>query len=227
MVVIEHNLDVIKTADWLIDMGPEGGSGGGHVVVAGTPEDVAACKESFTGQALKLPVLKPKKAPRSRRRRRSGRRRRRSPICAWRGRRSTTSRGSTSRVAARPDERMLRAVGVGQVVAGVGYHLRRGPAPLHRIAVGLRPAVPGADAEAEGGPRQRPESRHRHRAEVGDAQPALDGGHDHRSARLPARVLRPPRGAAIAPSAPSRSARRRRTRSWPASWPCPRGRSST
>ena len=53
IVVIEHNLDVIKTADWLIDMGPEGGSGGGQVVVAGTPEDVAACEHSHTGRFLK------------------------------------------------------------------------------------------------------------------------------------------------------------------------------
>ena len=56
IVVIEHNLDVIKTADWLIDMGPEGGSGGGRVVVAGTPEDVAAHPGSHTGRFLK-PLL--------------------------------------------------------------------------------------------------------------------------------------------------------------------------
>ena len=52
IVVIEHNLDVIKTADWLIDMGPEGGSGGGTVVAQGTPEDVAACEASHTGRYL-------------------------------------------------------------------------------------------------------------------------------------------------------------------------------
>ncbi len=52
MVVIEHNLDVIKTADWLIDMGPEGGSGGGQVLVTGTPEQVAAHPASFTGHYL-------------------------------------------------------------------------------------------------------------------------------------------------------------------------------
>ena len=52
IVVIEHNLDVIKTADWLIDMGPEGGSGGGTVLAVGTPEDIAACEGSFTGRYL-------------------------------------------------------------------------------------------------------------------------------------------------------------------------------
>src|SRR5262249_15018692 len=61
VVVIEHNLDVIKTADWVIDLGPEGGSGGGLVVCAGSPEAVAGCPESFTGQALK-PVLIPHEA---------------------------------------------------------------------------------------------------------------------------------------------------------------------
>ena len=56
VVVIEHNLDVIKTADYLIDLGPEGGDGGGTVVCAGTPEQVAACPASYTGQYLK-PLL--------------------------------------------------------------------------------------------------------------------------------------------------------------------------
>ena len=53
IVVIEHNLDVIKTADWIIDLGPEGGDGGGEVIAAGTPEDVAGNSRSFTGQYLK------------------------------------------------------------------------------------------------------------------------------------------------------------------------------
>jgi excinuclease ABC subunit A len=56
VVVIEHNLEVIKTADWIIDLGPEGGDGGGTIVAAGTPEDVVKVKESYTGQYLK-PVL--------------------------------------------------------------------------------------------------------------------------------------------------------------------------
>ncbi|MBN8912427.1 MAG: excinuclease ABC subunit A, partial [Rhizobiales bacterium] len=53
VVVIEHNLEVIKTADWIIDLGPEGGDGGGKIVAQGTPEDVAAVKESYTGRYLK------------------------------------------------------------------------------------------------------------------------------------------------------------------------------
>ena len=56
IVVIEHNLDVIKTADWVIDLGPEGGEGGGEVIVSGTPEAVAACEPSFTGRYLR-PLL--------------------------------------------------------------------------------------------------------------------------------------------------------------------------
>jgi excinuclease ABC subunit A len=53
IVVIEHNLDVIKTADWLIDMGPEGGAGGGQVVGVGTPEEIVALEQSHTGRYLK------------------------------------------------------------------------------------------------------------------------------------------------------------------------------
>ena len=64
VIVIEHNLDVIKRADYLIDLGPEGGSGGGRVVATGTPEQVAENPASFTGQYLK-PVLERGKARRA------------------------------------------------------------------------------------------------------------------------------------------------------------------
>jgi excinuclease ABC subunit A len=57
VVVIEHNLDVIKTADWVIDLGPEGGDGGGRVVAAGTPETVAVTPGSITGECLR-PLLR-------------------------------------------------------------------------------------------------------------------------------------------------------------------------
>jgi len=53
VIVIEHNLDVIKTADWVIDLGPDGGSRGGTVVATGTPEQIAMAEESYTGQFLK------------------------------------------------------------------------------------------------------------------------------------------------------------------------------
>jgi excinuclease ABC subunit A len=53
VVVIEHNVEVIKTADYIIDLGPEGGDSGGEVVAAGTPEEVAACERSYTGQLLR------------------------------------------------------------------------------------------------------------------------------------------------------------------------------
>ena len=65
VIVIEHNLDVIKTSDWIVDMGPEGGAGGGTVVAEGTPEDVAANTDSYTGhflaEALGVPRPTPKK----------------------------------------------------------------------------------------------------------------------------------------------------------------------
>ncbi|MCA9080764.1 MAG: excinuclease ABC subunit A, partial [Planctomycetaceae bacterium] len=66
VVVVEHSLDVIKTADWVIDLGPEGGAGGGEILVAGTPEEVAACDASYTGQALRevLELKSKKKATR-------------------------------------------------------------------------------------------------------------------------------------------------------------------
>ena len=53
LIIIEHNLDVIKTADWIIDLGPEGGNGGGNVIGYGTPEELAKIKSSYTGKYLK------------------------------------------------------------------------------------------------------------------------------------------------------------------------------
>jgi excinuclease ABC subunit A len=61
-VVIEHNLDVIKTADWVIDLGPEGGSGGGRIIATGTPEQIADTPESHTGRFLR-DVLGRQQAP--------------------------------------------------------------------------------------------------------------------------------------------------------------------
>jgi excinuclease ABC subunit A len=63
VIVIEHNLDVIKTADWIIDLGPEGGDAGGAIVAEGTPEQVATCRRSFTGRFLAA-LLSPRKTGR-------------------------------------------------------------------------------------------------------------------------------------------------------------------
>ena len=52
-MIIEHNLDVIKTADWIVDLGPEGGDGGGRIIASGSPEEVANVKGSYTGKYLK------------------------------------------------------------------------------------------------------------------------------------------------------------------------------
>jgi excinuclease ABC subunit A len=57
VLVIEHNLDVIKSADWIIDLGPEGGSGGGLVIAEGTPEQIVENENSFTGQYLRPLIL--------------------------------------------------------------------------------------------------------------------------------------------------------------------------
>ena len=67
VVVIEHNLEVIKTADWIIDLGPEGGNGGGRIVAVGTPETVAATPESHTGTFLQryLPTAAPTRRKRT------------------------------------------------------------------------------------------------------------------------------------------------------------------
>lgn len=63
VVVIEHNLDVIKTADWIVDLGPEGGDGGGRIVAAGTPEHVAAQQASHTGRCLRAVLSRATRQP--------------------------------------------------------------------------------------------------------------------------------------------------------------------
>jgi excinuclease ABC subunit A len=60
VLVIEHNLEVIKTADWIIDLGPEGGDAGGHIVATGTPEEVASSEDSYTGQYLRPYLARPR-----------------------------------------------------------------------------------------------------------------------------------------------------------------------
>ncbi|MFQ5430787.1 MAG: ATP-binding cassette domain-containing protein, partial [Phycisphaerae bacterium] len=105
VMVIEHNLDVIKTADWVIDLGPEGGEDGGRVVVAGTPEDVAACRASYTGASLRS-VLRRRKPRRGTRTAAPGRGRGAS------ARTSARQRGDTEIVVLGAKEHNLKDVSV-------------------------------------------------------------------------------------------------------------------
>jgi excinuclease ABC subunit A len=66
VIVIEHNLDVIKTADWVVDLGPEGGDGGGRIIAVGTPEQIAANKASYTGEYLRATLAAPARLERKR-----------------------------------------------------------------------------------------------------------------------------------------------------------------
>ena len=100
-----------------------------------------------------------------------------------------------------PRDRLIvlhRAVRLGQVLAGLRHHLRRGPAPLRRVAVGLRPPVPRPDGQARRRLHRGPVAGHLDRPEVGVAQPPLDRRHHHRGLRLPPAALRPHRRARTA-----------------------------
>ena len=103
------------------------------------------------------------------------------------------------RDSAGPARRHHRAERLGQVLARLRHHLRRGPAPLRRVAVGLRAPVPRADGEAGRRLHRGPVARHLHRAEDHLEESALDGGDGHRDLRLPARALRPGRRPALPP----------------------------
>ena len=130
------------------------------------------------------------------------------------------------RAAARSADRVHRAVGLGQVVARVRHDLRRGPAPLRRVAVGVRPAVPRADGQARRRLHRGPVAGDLDRPEVGVAQPALDRRHDHRDLRLPAPALRAHRRSRTARTAAGSSRARRRSRSSTACCSCPTARAS-
>ncbi|MDC4206514.1 MAG: hypothetical protein MPW13_19425 [Candidatus Manganitrophus sp.] len=141
LVVIEHNLDVIRASDWIIDLGPEGGDAGGEIVCAGTPEEVAKCDRSHTGVALKAyaeavgigRAVGPSGAPRE-----------------WIGKercdpdpqraRAQPERGRC-RDSARPVHRDHRRERERQEHAGVRHPVQRGAAALPRIAQRLRAAA--------------------------------------------------------------------------------------
>ena len=128
MVVIEHNLEVIKTADWIIDLGPEGGDGGGEIVAAGTPEDIVKVKRSYTGEVPGAGAGQDAAPAQAQRRRGGGIRR---------GRRGWTWRRGVTWIAAA----MVRQ----QVRVGPGSRRSRRGAALAAALLTLAPAAMAED----------------------------------------------------------------------------------
>ena len=202
VIVIEHNLDVLKTADWIIDLGPEGGGAGGYVVVAGTPEEVAACEQSFTGQALRE-VL--------------GENGRRGGELT--GERTVSSQPSTLRLreGGRQGSELTEVLVVGArqnnlkdltvrfprgrmtVCSGVSGSGKSSFAIDTVFAEGQRRYVESLSAYARQflGQVAKPKvehvqgavASHQYRAEIDEPVAALNGGHGHRGLRLPSRAL--------------------------------------
>ncbi len=139
-----------------------------------------------------------------------------------RGARTHNLKNINARSAAQPADRDHRPVRFRQEFAGLRHALRRGPAPLRRVALGLRAPVPAVDGKARCRPDRGPVAGHFHRAEGHQPQPALHRRHGHRDPRLPAPALRPRRHAALPGARPAaRSARA--CRRWSITcWPCPR-----
>ena len=229
VLVIEHNLDVIKTADWVIDLGPEGGAGGGESSPPARPKQVAKCDESYTGQALKPVLDLVDKRPLDSRTAETQTTQAERP-----GHARSPSEGG---VAAQPQERhvalprdemtrLLRAERLGQELAGDRHDLRRRPAALRRVAVELRPAVPR--------PVQKPKVEH-----VDGLSPAIsiEQKTTSKSPRSTVgtvteiydylRILYARLGQPYCPTARFPSARRRPTRSSTNSQSCRKGPSST
>ena len=230
VVVIEHNLDVIKTADWVIDLGPEGGDGGGLVVAQGTPEQVAEVAESHTGEALRRVFARkpgvPKKARGSKKAGKNGRASSEDGLAAIsvRGARQHNLKGIDVDI---PRHQMtvcsgpsgsgksslaidtLYAEGQRRYVESLSSYARQFLAPL-----------PKPKVEQD----QRALAGRLHRAEDDEQEPALHRRHRHRNPRLPAHPHGPARPAALPELRDPRSARSRPTRSSRRSSTCPRGR---
>ena len=184
VVVIEHNLDVVKTADWIIDLGPEGGADGGQVVAQGPPQAVAAVAQSYTGQAL-LKVLGGRlhsiekgavKPPKADLHPANARLKSIWPRSRYGARGSTISKESTS---------TYRAIGsrfaaVPAARARVRWRLTRSmrrAAQICREPLELCPPVFGPPAKTQGRAHQRPLASDLYRAKGDEQEPALDGWH--------------------------------------------------
>ena len=236
VVVIEHNLDVVKTADWIIDLGPEGGSGGGRIVAQGSPEAVAQVAESHTGQALRkmlevragsaVRVQAGARASGQAQRSRRGIERRhdghRDP-----GRAAAQLEGNRPGHSARPDDGLQRAERIGQELAGDRHAVRRGPEAVCRIAIELRTAVSGSASKAQDRANQRRCRRRFASSKRPRARARVRRWEQSRKFMIICVFCSPGWVIRIAPSAAYRSAPRRPTRSSRRSCTCPRGPGST
>ncbi len=234
VLVVEHNLDVIKTADWVIDLGPEGGSGGGQIVAVGTPEEVA--RESRVvhgpGAGAVLESGSPRRSakaakPRGKKSTADVTGNGQSRAIIVRGARQHNLKGDRRRDSPRPNDRLLRPERFRKKLAGDGHDLCRGAAPLRRKPELLRPAVRRANAKAEGRSYRRAVAGHRHRTEAHGAHAAVDRRHRDRNLRLFPDSDGAARHSRIVRTAIFRSARNRPTKSSTRSWPSRRARSCT
>ena len=225
VVVIEHNLDVIKTADWIIDLGPDGGAGGGRIVAEGPPEAIAEVEESYTGQALRKLLDRAAEAGKPSRRKKAA-----AARPAKNGRANASSEAALQAIEIRgaaqhnlkgidldiPRDKMTVCSGPsgsGKSSLAIDTLYAEGQRRYVESLSSYAAAVPGPAPEAEGRADHGPLAGDQHRAEDDEQEPALHGRHRHRDPRLPAHPLRPA-GPAVLPEVqrPDRHADRRRDR---------------
>ncbi len=203
LVVIEHNLDVIRASDWIIDLGPEGGEGGGALIAAGTPEVIAGVEGSHTGQALREFDSERKRVRRSGpAAARTSKTEARDCGCGTRlDRRAPGPRAQPARCRcrypARRNDRRHRRVGLRQVHARVRHCFCRGSAPLPRVPERLRAAVRATGRPAGRGRDIRYPADGRNRATHQPRRPQEHGGYADRGSPLPAPAVRQARHAAL------------------------------
>ena len=195
LIVIEHNLDVIRAADWLIDLGPEGGETGGEIVCVGTPEDVTAHATSHTAAALRdyaLHMDRPAIAVEEGRPLQAIVRARRQADEAIRivNAREHNLKGLSVDIPRGKFNVVTGVSGSGKSHAGLRHPLQRGPAPLPRVAERLRTQHRAAGRPARGGRGVGHPGDRGHRAAPEPRRPQEHGRDDHRGLALPAAALR-------------------------------------